>query len=227
MTKAFFVTGTDTEVGKTVATRAILHAAGHADIKMSGYKPVASGSSRTEGGLRNSDALYIQEASVVELSYQEVNPYAFEEPVSPHLAAEREKRTIEFEVLTQGLDNLKQKSDVVLVEGAGGWRVPVAREQFLSQWVQQQKMPVILVVGVKLGCLSHAMLTAEAIERDGLEVVGWIANRINPGEENYAENIQMLEAQLPGKKLGEIPYMPGIKKRNLAQYIDLSELELI
>ncbi len=226
MTNAFFVAGTDTEVGKTVASRAILHAAGSANIKMAGYKPVASGSAPTDEGMRNSDALYIQDASVVELAYDEVNPYAFEAAVSPHLAAEQENRVIDFDTLSQGLDHLKSKSDVVLVEGAGGWRVPVSRSDFLSSWVKQEKLPVILVVGVKLGCLSHAILTAEAIKNDGLELVGWVANRINPGTENYAEIIRMLEENLPGKKLGEIPYMPGIKKRDLSKYIDLSPLGL-
>ncbi|MDV5168290.1 dethiobiotin synthase [Photobacterium rosenbergii] len=226
MTNAFFVTGTDTEVGKTVASRAILHAAASANIKMAGYKPVASGSAPTANGMRNSDALYIQDASVVELEYDEVNPYAFEAAISPHLAAEQEKRVIEFDVLSEGLDHLKQKSDVVLVEGAGGWRVPVSWSDYLSSWVKQEKLPVILVVGVKLGCLSHAILTAEAIQNDGLEVVGWVANRINPGTENYADIIRMLEENLPGQKLGEIPYMPGIKKRNLSNYIDLSPLGL-
>jgi len=226
MTNAFFLTGTDTEVGKTVASRAILHAAGSANIKMAGYKPVASDSKRTDEGMRNSDALYIQDASVVELDYQEVNPYAFEAAISPHLAAEQEGTVIDFDVLSAGLEHLKSKSEAVLIEGAGGWRVPVSHTDFLSSWVKREKLPVILVVGVKLGCLSHAILTAEAIQNDGLELVGWVANRINPGTENYADIIKMLEQNLPGKKMGEIPYMPAIKKRDLSMYIDLSALGL-
>ncbi|EAR55772.1 putative dethiobiotin synthetase [Photobacterium sp. SKA34] len=226
MTNAFFLTGTDTEVGKTVSSRAILQAASQRNIQMAGYKPIASGSEETAEGLRNSDALFIQEASPVELTYLEVNPYTFKEPVSPHLAAEREGKTIDFDVLSQGLAYLKAKSDVVLVEGAGGWRVPVTRTDFLSTWVKKEKLPVILVVGIKLGCLSHAMLTAEAIEADGLELVGWVANRVNPGVENYAEMIKMLELNLPGVKLGEIPYMTGINKRDLSSYIQLEKLGL-
>ncbi|PSU45834.1 dethiobiotin synthase [Photobacterium frigidiphilum] len=226
MTNAFFLTGTDTEVGKTVASRAILHAAGSANIKMAGYKPVASDSTPTDEGMRNSDALYIQDASVVELDYQEVNPYAFEAAISPHLAAEQEGQVIDFDVLSAGLEHLKSKSEAVLIEGAGGWRVPISHTDFLSSWVKREKLPVILVVGVKLGCLSHAMLTAEAIKNDGLELVGWVANRINPGTENYADIIKMLEHNLPGKKMGEIPYMPAIKKRDLSKFIDLSALGL-
>ncbi|OAN18174.1 dethiobiotin synthase [Photobacterium jeanii] len=226
MTNAFFVTGTDTEVGKTVASRAILQAAGSANIKMAGYKPVASDSKKTDEGMRNSDALYIQDASVVELEYDEVNPYTFEAPVSPHIAAEQENRTIEFSVISDGLAALKAKSEAVLVEGAGGWRVPVSRTDYLSSWVKQEKLPVILVVGVKLGCMSHAILTAEAIRNDGLELVGWVANRINPGTENYAEIIRMMEENLGAPKIGEIPYMPGVKKRDLSKYIDLTPLGL-
>ena len=226
MTNAFFLTGTDTEVGKTVSSRAILQAASQRNIQMAGYKPIASGSEDTAEGLRNSDALFIQEDSTVELTYQEVNPYTFKEPVSPHLAAEREGKTIDFDVLSLGLAHLKAISDVVLVEGAGGWRVPVTRTDFLSTWVKREKLPVILVVGIKLGCLSHAMLTAEAIEADGLELVGWVANRVNPGVENYAEMIKMLELNLPGVKLGEIPYMPCINKRDLSSYIQLEKLGL-
>ncbi|WP_261858067.1 dethiobiotin synthase [Photobacterium sanguinicancri] len=226
MTNAFFVTGTDTEVGKTVATRAILQAAASANIKMAGYKPVASDSKKTDEGMRNSDALYIQEASVVELEYDEVNPYAFEAAVSPHLAAEQENRVIEFPVISAGLEALKAKSEAVLVEGAGGWRVPVSRTDYLSSWVKQEKLPVILVIGVKLGCMSHAILTAEAIRNDGLELVGWVANRINPGTENYAEIIRMMEENLGAPKLGEIPYMPSIKKRDLSKYINLAPLGL-
>jgi dethiobiotin synthetase len=133
---------------------------------------------------------------------------------------------IDFDVLSAGLEHLKSKSEAVLIEGAGGWRVPVSHTDFLSSWVKREKLPVILVVGVKLGCLSHAILTAEAIQNDGLELVGWVANRINPGTENYADIIKMLEQNLPGKKMGEIPYMPAIKKRDLSMYIDLSALGL-
>lgn len=112
------------------------------------------------------------------------------------------------------------------MEGAGGWRVPVSRTDYLSSWVKQEKLPVILVIGVKLGCMSHAILTAEAIRNDGLELVGWVANRINPGTENYAEIIRMMEDNLGAPKLGEIPYMPSIKKRDLSKYINLAPLGL-
>ncbi len=224
MSNAFFVAGTDTEVGKTVCSRAIIQAAVAAGVKIAGFKPVASGSQQTPVGTRNSDALYLQDAANVEMTYEEVNPFPLVEASSPHLSAFKEGITIDFDTIDVAFDNAVSKSEMVLVEGAGGWRVPITSELYLSDWVQRRKLPVILVVGVKLGCMSHAVLTAEAIERDGLEVVGWVANRINPGLDNYAEVIKLLTNKLPGKKLGEIPYMPGITKRDLSQYIDFSLL---
>lgn len=110
------------------------------------------------------------------------------------------------------------------MEGAGGWRVPVSDDDYLSSWVKKEQLPVVLVVGIKLGCLSHAILTAEAIRADGLNIVGWVANRINPGTENYADIITMLEQNMDAPKLGEIPYVPSAKRSNLGRYIDVSPL---
>ncbi|MCD9461548.1 ATP-dependent dethiobiotin synthetase BioD [Photobacterium phosphoreum] len=224
MHNAYFVAGTDTDVGKTVCSCAILHAAQQAGIAMVGYKPIASGSDNTSQGLRNSDALLLQQASSVSVTYDEVNPYAFYRPVSPHIAAAEEHKTIEFSVLSQGLADLKAKSECVLIEGAGGWRVPVNNSDYLSSWVKQEQLPVILVVGVKLGCLNHALLTAEAIQADGLTIVGWIANQVQSTTDNYTVMITWLEQHLPGKKIAEIPYCPTNKRDFLADYIDLTVL---
>ncbi|KLN63202.1 MULTISPECIES: dethiobiotin synthase [Vibrio] len=224
MIDAFFIAGTDTDVGKTVASKAILNALAEKDLKTIGYKPVAAGSDKTEQGFRNSDALYLQEAATVNVAYDDVNPYALELPASPHIAAIRENIDIEYSVLSGKLKLHKQNSDIVLVEGAGGWRVPVSKSDCLSTWVQQEKLPVVLVVGIKLGCLSHAMLTLDAIKADGVEVVGWVANRVNPGTEHYAEIIEMLENKIAAPKLGEIPYVPKVKRKDLAKYIDVSPL---
>ncbi|MDC5848225.1 dethiobiotin synthase [Vibrio europaeus] len=224
MIDAFFIAGTDTDVGKTVASKAILNALAEKDLKTIGYKPVAAGSDKTEQGFRNSDALYLQEAATVNVAYDDVNPYALELPASPHIAAIRENVEIEYSVLSDKLSEHKEKSDIVLVEGAGGWRVPVSKQECLSSWVQQEKLPVVLVVGIKLGCLSHAMLTLDAIKADGVEVIGWVANRVNPGTEHYAEIIEMLENKIAAPKLGEIPYVPKVKRKDLAKYIDVSPL---
>ncbi|MBD1575438.1 ATP-dependent dethiobiotin synthetase BioD [Vibrio sp. S11_S32] len=224
MMNSVFIAGTDTDVGKTMVSQALLRAFTEKGFSTSGYKPVASGSEMTEQGLRNSDALHLQSASSVELDYDTVNPYTLTMPASPHFAAQKDGVVIDFNALSTSLVAHKEAADLVVVEGAGGWRVPVTEQTCLSTWVQQEKMPVILVVGIKLGCLSHAMLTAETIENDGLEIVGWVANRINPGTEHYPEIIRMLELKINAPKLGEIPYLPGSKRKNANKYLDVSSL---
>ncbi|MCO7022586.1 dethiobiotin synthase [Vibrio paracholerae] len=224
MRNAIFIAGTDTDVGKTVASKAILQALATHNIATIGYKPVAAGSDKTEFGYRNSDALHLMKAATVDMPYEDVNPYALVLPTSPHIAAKNENVTIDYALLSNKLSKHKQNAELVVVEGAGGWRVPTSDSDCLSTWVKQERLPVILVVGIKLGCLSHAILTAEAIRADGLELVGWIANRINPGTEHYAEIIEHLEGRLGAPKLGEIPYMPKAKRQELGKFIQLDHL---
>lgn len=224
MLKALFIAGTDTDVGKTVASKAILQAFAEQGFSTIGYKPIASGGEKTEQGIRNSDALHLLQAATEKMPYEEINPYALEMPTSPHIAAKHEHKIIEPSVLSEKLLKLKENADVVLVEGAGGWRVPISETESFSSWVQQEQLPVVLVVGIKLGCLSHALLTAECIKADGLNLVGWVANRVNPGTEHYADIISLLEARLGAPKLGEIPYMPSVKRRELGKFIDISPL---
>ncbi|EJL6521648.1 dethiobiotin synthase [Vibrio cholerae] len=224
MRNAIFIAGTDTDVGKTVASKAILQALATHSIATIGYKPVAAGSDKTEFGYRNSDALHLMKAATVDMPYEDVNPYALVLPTSPHIAAKHENVTIDYALLSNKLSKHKQNAELVVVEGAGGWRVPTSDSDCLSTWVKQERLPVILVVGIKLGCLSHAILTAEAIRADGLELVGWIANRINPGTEHYAEIIEHLEGRLGAPKLGEIPYMPKAKRQELGKFIQLDHL---
>ncbi len=224
MINAFFIAGTDTDVGKTVASKAIMQAFAEKGFSTIGYKPVAAGSDKTEFGYRNSDALHLMKVATCDRPYKDVNPYALALATSPHIAAKHENVEIDFELLSEKLHQHQQVADVVLVEGAGGWRVPVSDTDFLSSWAKQEQLPVVLVVGIKLGCLSHALLTAECIRADGLKIVGWVANRINPGTENYAEIIATLEANLDAPKLGEIPYVPSAKRSNLGRYINISPL---
>ncbi|WP_367986749.1 dethiobiotin synthase [Vibrio sp. NTOU-M3] len=226
MIDAFFIAGTDTDVGKTVASKAILHAMAAKGLKTIGYKPVAAGSEKTESGFRNSDALHLQKAATIECDYDDINPYALELPASPHIAAKHENTEICYDVLSRKLQQHKENAQVVLVEGAGGWRVPVSDQDCLSTWVKQEQLPVVLVVGIKLGCLSHAMLTVDAIKADGLNLVGWVANRVNPGTEHYADIIEMLEQKIDAPKIGEIPYVPSVKRKELSKYIDLEPLAL-
>jgi len=224
MINAFFVAGTDTDVGKTVSSKAILQALSNKGLKTIGYKPVAAGCDVTEEGRKNSDALHLMNAANCDVPYDDINPYTLLSPTSPHIAAKHENVEIDFDVLSERLEKNKKVADIVLVEGAGGWRVPISDSDYLSSWVKKEKLPVVLVVGIKLGCLSHAKLTAEVIVADGLTVVGWVANRINPGTEHYAEIIQMLESELDMPKLGEIPYVPSAKRSDLGKYINIDPL---
>ncbi|GAD78984.1 dethiobiotin synthase [Vibrio ezurae] len=224
MKKTFFVAGTDTDVGKTVVSRGLLQALQAKGFSTIGFKPIAAGCESTEQGLRNSDALYLQAAATVDLPYEEVNPVALLTPASPHIAAPIDNTDIDTEFFSQKLHQHQENADVVLVEGAGGWRVPIGAGCYLSQWAVTEKLPVILVVGVKLGCLNHAVLTAEAIRNDGLEVVGWVANRVNPCEEYYQEIIAFLQDHIGAPKIGEIPYMRSVKKKDISEYINLDAI---
>ncbi|MCS2150439.1 dethiobiotin synthase [Scandinavium manionii] len=225
MTERYFVTGTDTEVGKTVASCALLQAANRAGFRTAGFKPVASGSEMTADGLRNTDALALQRNSGLTLNYDEVNPYTFAEPTSPHIVSEDEGRPIEAHTLSAGLQALSHKADWVLVEGAGGWYTPLATDWTFADWVQAERLPVILVVGVKLGCINHALLTAQAIAQAGLPLVGWIANDVIPPGKRHAEYLATLTRLLPAPLLGEIPYLEhGPEAAEPGQYLNLTAL---
>jgi len=225
VTERYFVTGTDTEVGKTVASSALLQAANRAGFRTAGYKPVASGSEMTKEGLRNTDALALQRNSGVALSYDEVNPYTFEEPTSPHIVSEDEGRPIDASLISAGLHALSGKADWVLVEGAGGWYTPLSSSYTFADWVLAERLPVILVVGVKLGCINHAVLTAQAITQAGLTLAGWIANDVIPPGRRHAEYLATLTRMLPAPLLGEIPYLPdGPERAEPGQYLDLKAL---
>lgn len=227
MTKRFFVTGTDTEVGKTVASSALLQAANQLGFNTAGYKPVASGSDLTAQGLRNEDALALQRNSRVALSYEQVNPYTFAEPTSPHIISADEGRPIAAAALSSGLRELERLADWVLVEGAGGWFTPLSHTLTFADWAQQEQLPVILVVGVKLGCINHAMLTAQAVRQAGLPLAGWIANDVQPPGKRHGEYLATLKNRLAAPFLGEIPWLVDIAQRDdLGQYLDLSALDL-
>jgi len=203
----WFITGTDTEVGKTVASGALLQAASATGLRTAGYKPVASGCEITPHGIRNSDALALQRYSSLALSYEQVNPLAFVEPTSPHIISAEEGRPITFATLSAGLRALEQHAEWVLVEGAGGWFTPLSETQTYADWVESEQLPVILVVGVKLGCINHAMLTAEAVKARGLRLAGWIANDIQPPGKRHQEYMATLRQRIDAPFLGEIPHL--------------------
>ncbi|AKF38191.1 dethiobiotin synthase [Yersinia enterocolitica] len=215
-----FVTGTDTAVGKTVVSRALLQALSQNGRTAVGYKPVATESKETPEGLRNQDALILQASSSIEVDYQEVNPY----PLAGDVIHACSDTLINYHKMTEGLLRLSTKADTVVVEGCGGWKVMMNDQRFYSDWVIQEQLPVILVVGIKLGCINHALLTAQAILNDGLPLLGWVANRINPGLAHYAETIAMLRERLPAPQLGQLPYLPHAEQKPLAKYLDLTAI---
>lgn len=224
MSKRWFVTGTDTEVGKTVASCALLQAAKRAGYRTAGYKPVASGSDITPEGLRNSDALALQRHSALDLSYHEVNPYVFGEPTSPHLVSQSEGIAIERAVMSRGLAALEEKADWVQVEGAGGWFTPLSDSFTFADWVIDERLPVILVVGVRLGCINHAMLTAAAINAAGLTLAGWIANDVTPPGARHQDYLASLNMRIPAPLLGEIPWLDDPFAVDTGRYLDISPL---
>jgi len=223
--KRWFITGTDTEVGKTVATSAFLQAAALAGYSTAGYKPVASGSEMTVEGARNSDALALQANSTQTLSYQQVNPYTFLEPTSPHIVSQLEGRPIALPQLSQGLRELEPLADWVVVEGAGGWFTPLNEHDTFADWVQSEQLPVILVVGMRLGCINHALLTAQAVAHAGLTLAGWIANDVQPTGTHHQAYLVTLKRLLPAPMLGEIPYLPEDNFTDLGRYLDLAVLQ--
>ncbi|WP_243042902.1 dethiobiotin synthase [Dyella sedimenti] len=218
----FFIAGTDTGVGKTHATCALLHAWRARGLHACGMKPVASGSAETAEGLRNEDALALQAASSAPMPYEWINPVALREPLSPHLAAAREGVEIGLAPLLDAFQRLRDMHDAVLVEGVGGWMVPLSRGLLASDIARQWQLPVILVVGLRLGCLSHALLTARAIATDGCRLVGWIGNRIDPDMAAVEENLATLRQWLPAPCLGVLPH--GGSPREVSSLLDIAPL---
>lgn len=207
LSKRFFVTGTDTDVGKTFVTCAMLKHFERQGIKALGFKPISAGCEVDEDVLVNIDAQLIQANSNVQAPLNVINPIAFEPPIAPHIAAAKVGKRIDFTQLNSGFDKLQQyKADVYLVEGAGGWLLPINETDTLNQWVEQQQLEVILVVGVKLGCLNHALLTAQAIESQGLTLAGWVANIVAPQTAYIEENIEHLKMVLGAPLLARVPY---------------------
>lgn len=220
--KNLFITGTDTAVGKTVVSRALLQYLARAGRSSVGFKPVARNAVQTPEGLRSKDALLLQSSSSLSVPYSHVNPLLYEEDE----VSLRPREEMDYSLLSQGLQRLQQLADHVVIEGTGGWRSLMLDGKPLSGWVMSHQIPVVLVVGIERGCLNHALLTAEAIARDGLPLLGWIANRINPGLAHYAELIAILRQNIPAPLLGELPYLRHAEERDLAGYLDLSMLDL-
>lgn len=208
-----FVTGTDTDVGKTLVAASLLRLCVQQGWRSVGMKPVAAGCQQdVQGQWRNADVDALQAASTPALAAwgvrdEDRNPYCFHEPIAPHIAAARVGQRMELSVLTAAYARLAQQCEAVVVEGAGGWRVPLDHQHDLADLAVALRLPVVLVVGMRLGCLNHALLTQEAIHSRGLPLMGWVANCCHPQMSCFEENLDSLQARLPAPLLGVLPYL--------------------
>jgi dethiobiotin synthetase len=224
VTRAWFITGTDTGVGKTRVAGALCHGLAARGTRVAGMKPVASGCTLTPEGLRNDDALTLLAAMNVRARYSDVNPYAFAPAIAPHIAAREAGVDIDFAVLDRAYERLRMQSQALIVEGAGGWLAPLDSSRAFADLAVHWRLDVVLVVGMRLGCLNHALLTAEAIERRGLRLCGWVANAIDPAVLRLAENISSLESRISAPCLGIFPFEPQAAPGTLAQALAIDAL---
>ena len=202
----YFITGTDTGVGKTFVTCALLHTLKAQSIAAIGMKPIAAGAEPSPDGLQNEDIEALREASGVKLASEDLNCYLMAEAIAPHIAAANEDIDIDLDVIRQRFDQLTELADVVLVEGVGGFIVPLGDSINTADLAQDLDLPVILVVGMRLGCLNHALLTQEAILARGLTLAGWVANQIDPYMAELDANIEALEERIRAPLLGVIEW---------------------
>jgi len=217
----YFVTGTDTGVGKTLISCALLHGFAAQGKRVAGMKPVAAGCN--DDG-QNEDVLQLRAAGNVAVSYGQINPYCFVPAIAPHLAAQREDVIIDFSVIAKSYRALEAKTDVVIVEGAGGLLVPLNAQQDSADLVEELGLPVILVAGMRLGCLNHALLTVEAIAARGLVLAGWVANVLDGEMPALQENIDTLRQRISAPLLGVVPFMTQPDARAAAGQLDLGRL---
>ena len=206
--KNYFITGTDTGVGKTFVTAALIHDLQQRGMRVAPMKPVAAGTVEIRGARMNEDVALLQEISRQRYALADVNPYCLATPIAPHIAAIREQVVIDIALISQAFSRLSANADTVLVEGAGGFLVPLSATQSMAEIPQALNLEVILVVGMRLGCLNHALLSAEAIRARGLSLAGWVANAITAAPmAAQADNFATLGARVGAPCLGNIPYI--------------------
>ena len=222
--RKFFVTGTDTEIGKTFISRRIIEALVAKDLMVAGLKPIASDAAIVKGIMQNDDALQLQAASNMRLSYPEVNPICFEPAIAPHIAADLAGQQLDCETLNKVV-KIPDNADKILIEGAGGWLTPLNTKETYADWVEQQNLDVVLVIGMKLGCLNHAMLTVRDIERRGLNLLGWVAN-FSEGKMSMAEdNLKWLKYNISAPCLGVVPFQDkGKDAEGVEMLLDVNSL---
>ncbi len=219
-----FVTGTDTDAGKTCVSAALLHWCTAQGWRSAGFKPVAAGSQIIDGQRVNGDVRALRQASSVALSDAEVGPFQFEAACAPHIAAALEKRVIDGAALVRHAQALAERADVLVVEGVGGFCVPLSAQWDTADLAQALALPVILVVGLRLGCINHALLTAEAIQRRGLRLAGWVANTVDPAMMQAGATLATLQHELTRRYrapcLGRIPRLAAPEAALVAAHLD-------
>lgn len=219
--RSFYVTGTDTGVGKSLASAALLHALRRHGLRAVGMKPVASGCQYTPHGWRNEDALLLQAASAPRPEYADVNPYAFPLPLAPELAAGEAGIELGLTPIVHAHARLAAQADCVVVEGVGGWAAPLSATLDQVDLVRALDLPVVLVVGLRLGCLNHARLTARAIAADGARLIGWIASDIDPAMARSDDNFALLQQRMPAPCWGRLPFAACPDAQVLAAHLDV------
>ena len=221
MAKGYFITGTGTGVGKTLVSCALLHAFGARGRTVVGMKPVAAGS---ENG-KYMDVELLTAASTVAAPREQVNPYALVSPIAPHIAARQSGINIDVAIICRACVELQKIASLVIVEGAGGFLVPLNEHQDSADMARALGFPVILVVGMQLGCLNHALLAAQAVRQTGLPFAGWVANRIDPQMIAFDENVLALEQRLNCPLVGVLPFEQNADAKKLSMLLDIAELE--
>lgn len=225
--RGVFVAGTDTGIGKTLAACALLRGFAARGLRVVGMKPVAAGAVRRGGVWHNDDVARLHAESNVEAPQEWRNPYCFAPPIAPHIAAREAGVAIRMAVIAKSYAGLARRADIVVVEGVGGLLVPLGRAFDAADIPLQLGLPVVLVVGLRLGCLSHALLTVEALRARGLRLAGWIANRIDPDMARAAQNLQTLRARLRAPLLGTIPHARNPQSAKLARVLDIKRLDAL
>ena len=221
---AYFVTGTDTEIGKTLISSAMLYALTQQGVRAAGMKPVAAGAELLDGIWHNDDVDRLAAAANVALPPELMTPYLLREPAAPHIVAKKEGVTIDLAHIRACYHRVSDMADAVVVEGVGGFRVPLARGEDTADLACQLGLPVVMVVGLRLGCLSHALLTAEAIVARGLTLAGWVANIVDIGMSHGIDNVESLNERLPAPLLGCVPRLPAPMAAAAATHLDFSLL---
>ena len=224
---ALFVTGTDTDCGKTLVASAVIHAYRALGYRVLGMKPVASGSRLVGGELINEDVQWLRRAANVDVPIETMNPYRFEPAISPHFAAHQAGVQISKDKILAAFKHCQEAADIVVVEGAGGWHVPLSVDLDIAGLAKAMNIPVLLVSGLRLGCINHTLLSLDAIRASGCGTAGWVANLVDRNYSLIKETLASIQARNPAPLIANIPWLPEPAPEGLAEAIDLSQLSRV